>query len=98
MTEIKKLSYQSEDTFILGKSLPVVAMRQLKKLADKFIMLPDEPGFLPGSQCAMASLIMSFIEDNEHLMDDERELKKRFERACKLNKCSSYTLELFRNQ
>lgn len=95
MTELKKLAYLSEDTFILGKSLPVVAMRQLKKLADKFLALPDEQGYLQGTQRAMASGILSFYEKNEHLMGDERELRKSFEVACKLHQHSSYTLSLY---
>lgn len=98
MTEIKKLAYQSEDTFILGKSLPVVAMRQLKKLADKFLALPDEQGYLPGAQRAMASSIMEFYDNNEHLMSDERKLRQCFEQACKLHKNSSFTLALFENR
>ncbi len=97
MTEIKKLAYESEDTFILGKSLPVVAMRQLPKLADKFLALPDHPDYLPGAQRAMASSILSFYEENKHLMDDERELRRRFEKECKLHRHSSCELALFEN-
>lgn len=95
MTEIKKLAYQSEDTFVLGKSLPVVAMRQLPKLAEKFRALDEHPDYNPGAHRAMASGIMDFYNANVKYMDDERELKERFTRACKLHQNSHYTLALF---
>ena len=71
MTEHKRLAYLSEDTFALGKSLPVVAMRQLPKLAEKFRALPDHPDYLPGAQNAMADGIMTFYNRNLKYMDDE---------------------------
>lgn len=95
MTEHKKLAYQSEDTFVLGKSLPIVAMRQLPKIADKFLALDDHPDYWPGAHRAMANGIMEFYEENKRYMDDERELKERFTRACKLHQNSHYTLALF---
>jgi len=95
MTEHKRLAYLSEDTFRLGITLPVVALRQLPKLAEKFRALPDVPDYWPGAQRAMAAGIMAFYDANKHLMDDERELRESFTRACKLHQHSHHTLALF---
>lgn len=95
MNDYKKLAYQSEDTFALGKTLPVVAMRQLPKLADKFKALPDHPDYLPGTQQAMSERIMEFHRDNMRFMDDERELKESFKKACKLRHHGPFELLLF---
>lgn len=95
MTDYKKLAYQCEDTFILGKSLPVVALRQLPKIADKFLALIDHPDYLPGTQRAMASGIMTFYRTNERYINDERQLREAFYMACKLHHHSHYTLALF---
>lgn len=95
MNEHKKLAYLSEDTFKLGISLPVVAMRQLPKIAEQFNALPDHPDYLPGAQRAMAYGIMKFYNDNKRFMDDERELREAFTEACKLHKNSHYTLAMF---
>ena len=83
MTELKKLSYKLEDTFVLGKSLPVVAMRQLPKLADAFAALPNEDGYVKGAPLAMANHIRCFLRRNNQFMDDERELLKIFDDACR---------------
>ncbi|MBQ9560581.1 MAG: hypothetical protein IJV08_11490 [Bacteroidaceae bacterium] len=83
MTELKKLSYKLEDTFALGRSLPVVAMRQLPKLADAFEALPQEPGYVEGVPLAMASHIRGFVSRNSRLIDDERQLTAIFTDACR---------------
>lgn len=95
MTEYKKLIYKTEDTFILGKSLPVVAMRQLPKLAQQFRSLPDSPCYMPGTQVAIASGIMTFYNTNMRFMDDERELLEAFNVAVRLHHHSHYTLRLY---
>lgn len=94
MTDYKRLAYQSEDIFRLGVSLPVVAMRQLPKLAEKFHALPDHPEYKPGTQHAMAEGIMDFYREHLHLMDDERELREAFDKACKLHHYSHFMLAL----
>lgn len=98
MTEYKKLAYQCEDTFILGKSLPIVALRQLPKIADKFLALPDVPDYLPGTQRAIASGIMDFYDTNKPYADDERQLRESFIDSCKQHRHSHYTLNLFKNR
>ena len=95
MNEYKKIAYESEDTFALGKTLPVVAMRQLPKIADKFYALPDHPDYVPGLQRAMGNGVMRFYNNNLKYMDDERELKEQFKKACKLHHHSHYELRLF---
>lgn len=95
MTDHKKLAYKLEDTFILGKSLPVVAMRQLPKLADQFRTLPDHSSYQPGTSAAIAGLIEDFADENKRYMDDERELKQIFERTCKANRFGHHLLSLF---
>lgn len=95
MTEYKQLIYKVEDTFILGKTLPVVAMRQLPKLAEQFAALPDSPLYINGTQKAIASGIMTFYDTNKRFMDDERELFEAFNVACKMHHHSRYTLRLF---
>ena len=84
MTEYKKLIYKVEDTIALGKSLPVVAMRQLPKLAKEFEGLQDIQEYKPGTQALMSAWIMAFYNNNEKLLDDERELKKIFTQYSKL--------------
>lgn len=95
MTDYKKLIYKVEDTFHLGKSLPVVAMRQLPKLAEQFRALPDIPEYLPNTQKTIADVIIDFYNTNKLFMDDERELLDVFTSACKLNTYSRYTLRMF---
>lgn len=95
MTEYKKLSYELEDTILLGKKLPIVAMNQLPKIAQKFMILPDIEDYLPGTQKAMHDSIMEFVEKNKKYLDDERELKEIFKQKAKLHQLSHYTLRLF---
>lgn len=95
MTEYKKLIYKVEDTFILGKTLPVVAMRQLPKLAEQFAALPDVPEYIPRTQEGIASGIMTFYNTNKRFMDDERELLEAFTVVCKNHHHSRYTLRLY---
>ena len=95
MNEYKRLIYKVEDTFILGKSLPIVAMRQLPKLAEQFKALPDIPEYLPNTQVGIATGIMTFYDTNRRYMNDERELLEAFSVACKMNHHSRYTLRLF---
>ena len=98
MTDYKRLIYKVEDTFILGKSLPVVALRQLPKLAQQFETLPNIPEYISGTQRAMAEIIMDFYNENKTLIDDERELLDVFKKVCKLHKYSHYTLRLFESR
>lgn len=95
MTEHKKLIYQLEDTFTLGKQLPVVALRQLSKLAQRFRDLPDVPDYLPGTSVAVATNIETFVRTNNRYIDDERELKESFTVACKNKLFSHHYLKLF---
>lgn len=91
MTPQKKLIYQMEDTFTLGKSLPIVAMRQMPKLAEKFRATPDLPEHPTGSMNAMADNIDRFYRENKQLLDDndERELFGIFNNACKSKQFSN---------
>lgn len=98
MTELKKLSYKLEDTFILGKSLPVVAMRQLVKLARQFSELPDEPGYEIGTQKAISRHIVIFLDRNEKYIDDERELLKIFNDAVKRHLYGPCLLTFFQTE
>ena len=98
MTDYKRLIYKVEDTFVLGKSLPVVAMRQLPKLAEQYAALPDIPDYLPNTQKGIAAGIMTFYDDNKKYMDDERQLFESFNRACKLHQHSRHTLALFESR
>ena len=95
MTDYKKLSYKLEDTFELGKSLPVVAIRQLPKIAGQFRSLPDHPDYLTKTSEAMARLIDDFVSENKRYIDDERELRQVFVKACKKNRYGHYLLRLF---
>lgn len=95
MTEYKKLSYKSEDTFKLGLTLPVVAMRQLPKLAKEFDELPDNPDYMRDTQHAFADGIMRFYNENLRYMDDERQLRENFQRVVKLAHYSHKYLALF---
>ena len=95
MTEYKKLIYELEDTFALGKSLPLVALRQLPKIAEKFKELPDIPDYLPGTQKALSNGITQFLNECNKIIDDERELKEVFTMRTKLHHYSHYTLRHF---
>ena len=95
MTELKKLSYKLEDIFTLGKSLPVVSMRQLPKLAEQFVQLKDTPGYIRNTHKAIATHIMTFYEKNKDNMDDEQLLSERFTQACKLNRYGHHLLRLY---
>ena len=95
MNEHKKLAYQLEDTFALGISLPVVAMRQLPKIAEKFAALPDCNDYPNGVQRVMHEHIMSFVEKNKRYMDDERELREIFVKAQKSNMYSHHYFKIY---
>ena len=95
MNEYKKLAYKLEDTFALGKSLPIVAMRQLTKIAEEFTNLQEDDCYKPKTHIMMASHINDFVSKHKHLMDDERELKKVFTSACKHERYGPKFLELF---
>ncbi len=96
MTEYKKLSYKLEDAVYLGKSLPLVVLRQtLPKLAEQFSSLPDIQEYTPGTQRAIAKLITDFVDELKHFVDDECELKERFIKADKNNKLGHHLLVLF---
>ena len=97
MTELKKLSYKLEDTFALGKSLPVVAMRQLPRIADAFAVLPDDQEYIAGTQQALARHVRCFVAEHIGMMDDERELKRVFADACKKASYGPRYLELFKS-
>lgn len=97
MTELKRLSYKLEDTFVLGRSLPVVAIRQIKRLSDQIRALEDHPDYLPRTPSIIAEIIDDFVESNKHLLDDERELKEVFERVCKMHKFGPSMLLFFKN-
>lgn len=95
MNEYKKLAYQLEDTFALGISLPVVAIRQLPKIAERFAALPNDPDYLDGVQYVMHKNIMSFVEKNKRYMDDERELRTVFEKAHKSKMYSHHYFKIY---
>ena len=95
MTEYNKLFYKIEDTFVLGRALPVVAMRQITKLAEQIRSLPDSPQYIQNTQNVISEDLMKFYEDNKHLMDDERALKKVFDYQCKKGMFKSSLLALF---
>ena len=79
----------------LGKELPVVAMKQLPKIAEKFRSLPDNIDYLPGTAQVMADHIDTFIKDNSRYIDDERELKDIFKEAVSKGKYSKHFLKFF---
>lgn len=95
MTDYKRLAYKLEDTVYLGKSLPIVALRQMPRLAEQFAALPDIPQYLHGTQRALSSHIMYFVNEQQDFLDDERELKERFTRADKLDLFGPHYLKLF---
>lgn len=95
MTEIKKLSYKLEDIFALGKSLPVVAIRQLPKIIEQFRQLPDEQGYIPATQNAMACHVEKFQETMLPYIDDEKFLRKSFEVAYKNHRYGPDYLALY---
>lgn len=95
MTEHKKIIYQLEDTFALGKSLPVVAMRQLPKIAERLNALEDHPDYMPDTAKVIAKSVVEFYNKNMEIIDDERELKEVFTKACKSKFYSHHYLNLF---
>lgn len=98
MTEYKRLSYKLEDAIYLGKSIPIVVLRQtLPTLAKLFDALPDIPDYIPGTQHAISKMITDFIDEQSHFADDECELKERFVKADKFNKLGHHLLSLFEN-
>lgn len=98
MTEHKKLAYKLEDIFSLGKSLPVVALRQLPRIADEFDALQESDGYLPQTHNVIANSIRRFVSNNSRYMDDERELKRIFKEECRLSSFGTRQLALFENR
>ena len=78
MKEYRKLTSEMEDCVALGKSLPVVALRQMKKIAAKFGKMPDTPDLLPGTQHAFEKMLNKFVDECMEDADDERYLKQIF--------------------
>lgn len=84
-----------EDTFLLGKHLPIVAMNQLPKLASAFSSLQECSQYKPKTNLMMCEHINEFVRENQRLLNDERELKGVFETACKRGHYGSKFLSLF---
>jgi 23S rRNA C2498 (ribose-2'-O)-methylase RlmM len=84
LTPFKKVIYQAEDTVLLGKSLPLVAHRQLLKIVEKLRAMPhDERLHYEDAEEKAAQEIEKFCKSLSFHLDDEREMKKILTRYSK---------------